>query len=87
MPSQGSAGKRHRQNQKHKLRNRIYKSSVKTIKNRFLAAVKAEDKDLAGSAFREFSKAVDTAQGRGVFHKNTAARKKSRMHKVLNEMK
>ena len=75
MPSQGSAGKRHRQNQKHKLRNRIYKSTVKTVKTKFLAAVKAEDKDLAGSAFREFSKAVDTAQGRGVFHKNTAARK------------
>ena len=86
MPGKGSAGKRQRQNIKHRMRNREYKSTVKTVKNKFLAAVKAEDKNLASESFNKFAKIVDTAEGRGVYHKNTAARKKSRMHKMLNSM-
>ncbi|MBN1647225.1 MAG: 30S ribosomal protein S20 [Spirochaetales bacterium] len=87
MPGKGPAGKRHRQNIAHRLRNREYKSSVKTAKGRFLDAIKAEDKELASEKFKAFAKEVDTAQGRGIYHKNTAARKKSRMHKLLNAMK
>lgn len=69
------------------MRNRGYRSNVKTAKNKFFAAVKAGDKELAGTSFRSFVKVVDTAQGRSVFHKNTSARKKSRLHKMLNSMK
>ena len=87
MPGKGPAAKRHRQNIAHRMRNKEYKSSVKTAKNRFLAAVGAEDRDLAAAKYKDYEKVVDTAQGRGVYHKNTAARKKSRMHKVLNSMK
>jgi small subunit ribosomal protein S20 len=87
LPAKGPAGKRHRQNITHRLRNKEYKSNVRTAKNRFLDSVKAEDKDAALQNFKTFEKVVDTAQGHGVFHKNSAARKKSRMHKLLNTMK
>jgi ribosomal protein S20 len=31
-------------------------------------------------------KMLDTAAGKGIFHKNTVARKKSRMSKLLNNL-
>ena len=86
MQIKGSAKKRQRQNLAHRLRNREYKSAVRTAKNKFLLALKAEDKNLAGEKLQVYMKTIDTAQGKGVFHKNTAARKKSRLHKLFNSM-
>jgi small subunit ribosomal protein S20 len=36
---------------------------------------------------RETIKKLDTAAGKGIFHKNTVARKKSRMQKLFNTLK
>ncbi len=62
------------------------KSTVHTAKRSFVAAIKAEDKDKAAAAFMKLSKLIDTAAGKKIYHKNTAARKKSRLHRMLNKM-
>ena len=41
----------------------------------------------AETALREMIKKIDTAAQKGIIKKNTAARKKSRMQKLLNSMK
>ena len=51
-----------------------------------MLAVKAGDRDAAEVKFKEMSKLMDTASGKGVYHRNTVARKKSRMHKLLNSL-
>ena len=53
---------------------------------RFLDAVDAKNKDSASEQLRVVTKLIDTAVGKGVYHKNTAARANSRLHKKLNSM-
>lgn len=80
------ASKRYRQSEKRRLRNRMTKSTILTAKKRFLTAVKEDDKEKANSEFTSIVKLLDTSAGKGLFHKKTVARKKSRLHKVLNSM-
>ncbi len=82
-----SAQKRHRQSLKRRFRNKAAKSGVRSAKRRFLAAVKENDVAVAEGAFVEVSKLIDTATGKGMFHKNTAARTKSRLNHKLNQLK
>ena len=86
MVTKDTAAKRNRQNIKRNLRNRMAKSAVHTAKRKFVAAVKAKDADLAKSEFVKLTKLIDTAAGKKIYHKNTAARKKSRLHKMLNSI-
>ncbi len=80
------AAKRYRQSEKRRLRNRMTKSTILTAKKRFLEAVKENDKDKAGNELTSIIKLLDTSAGKGLFHKKTVARKKSRLTKVLNSM-
>ncbi len=86
MADHGSAAKRHRQSEKSRLRNRTARSKVRTATKKFLTAVEAKDTDAATAGFRELSKLLDTAAGKGIYHKNNAARKKSRLHARLAEL-
>lgn len=86
MPNSLNAAKRHRQSLKSRMRNKTIKSSVRTSIKAFEVAVKKHDRDAAEVSFNKFVKLIDTAAGKGVYHKNTAARKKSRLHKVLAGM-
>ncbi|HOV63158.1 MAG TPA: 30S ribosomal protein S20 [Spirochaetia bacterium] len=87
MPAKSNAEKRHRQSEVHRMRNRMTKSRVRTENKKFLDAVEAKDVKAAETEFREFMKLIDTAGRKGVYHKNTAARKKSRLQKQLNALK
>jgi small subunit ribosomal protein S20 len=80
------AAKRYRQSEKRRMRNRMTKSTILTSKKRFLVAVKENDQEKAGSELISIFKLLDTSVGKGLFHKKTVARKKSRLHKVLNSM-
>ncbi len=84
MPVQSSAAKRHRQNETRRLRNRMAKSRIRSSNKKFTLAVKNGNKDEAAEEFRSFTKLLDTAASKGIYHKNTASRKKSRMNKLLN---
>ena len=81
-----SAAKRHRQNEKRRLRNRAIRSRVKTCQRGLLESISAKSKDEAQQQYQEFSGLVDRAVTKGVFHRNTAARKKSRMNRLLGKL-
>ena len=86
MANSSSAVKRNKQNEKRRIRNRAAKSRVKTVTKSFMSAVKEGDKDAAEAKFKEMTKLMDTASGKGIYHRNTVARKKSRMNKLLNSL-
>ena len=81
-----SAEKDARQNEKRRVRNRIVRSRSKTLVKDFMDAVESKKKPEAEKLFAELSSFFDNAVTKGIFHRNTAARKKSRMNLLLNKM-
>jgi small subunit ribosomal protein S20 len=81
-----SAEKDARQNEKRRVRNRVVRSRSKTLVKDFIAAVEAKKKPEAEKMFVELSSYLDNAVTKGILHRNTAARKKSRMNLLLNKM-
>ena len=86
MAEKGSAAKRHRQSLRRRMRNRMAVSEVRTSVKSFMSAVDAKNKEEAEKAFRLVVKKIDTAAGKGILHRNTVARKKSRLAKMLNRL-
>ncbi|HEY9648432.1 MAG TPA: 30S ribosomal protein S20 [Chroococcidiopsis sp.] len=87
-----SAIKRIQITERNRLRNKSYKSAVKTLMKRYLAAVSAYAAEPTPETLQEaqqrlslaFSK-IDKAVKRGVLHPNNGARKKARLAKVLKQ--
>ena len=79
-----SQKKRNIQNEKRHQRNMAAKSSLKTTTKKVQAAVTAGDAEAAATSQREAARALDKAASKGVLHKKTAARKKSRLAKATN---
>lgn len=71
---------------KKTLRNKMVKSAVKTAVKKVVVAAKAGDKAAAQAALIAATKSIDMAATKGVFHKNTASRKKSRLAKLVNKV-
>lgn len=86
MPNIKSAKKRVELSGRQAEANKAAKSALKTSVKKFEAAVDAGDKELAGSAYKTAVVTVDKAVGKGILHKNTAARKKSSMTLKLNKL-
>jgi len=80
------AAKRHIQSLRRRMRNRMAVSEVRTSVKNFISAVDSKNKEEAEKAFRYVVKKIDTAAGKGIFHRNTVARKKSRLAKMLNRL-
>ncbi len=68
------------------LRNKMVKSKIKTLVKKVEAAIAAGDKTAAASALKNAVVAIDKAAAKGIFHKNTAARKVSRLSKAVNKI-
>lgn len=79
-----SAIKRHKQSEKHRMRNRIAKSAMRTMAKKYTVAVKEGKKDDAASLLRSLVSKLDTIARKGIIKKNAAARKKSRMQILYN---
>ena len=73
-------------NQTKALRNKMIKSAVKTAVKKVDAAVAANDKELAKAELLNATSVIDKAATKGVYHKNTASRKISRMNLAVNKM-
>ena len=82
-----SAEKRQRQNEKRRLRNKMEKSAIRSTAKKVLVASQAKDNAAADSALKEMIKRIDTAARKGIVAKNAAARKKSRMQRLVNTLK
>ena len=87
MPTMKSAKKRLRQNIKHNLRNRTYKSALKTQMKKFLSVIREGNAQAAQEELRLTVKKIDKGVAKNILHKNTASRKKSRLTKKLNQTK
>lgn len=67
-------------------RNKAIKSGVKTAVKKVNAAIEANDKAAASAALLAATSAIDKATSKGVYHKNTASRKVSRLAQAVNKM-
>ena len=81
-----SAKKRVLVNKKKAERNQMIKSAVKTEIKKVRAAIEAGNKDEAAKALLAATSAIDKAESKGVFKKNTASRKVSRLALAVNKM-
>jgi small subunit ribosomal protein S20 len=79
MANHFSALKRARQTQKRTAINRGNTSRLRSSLRDLREVLAKGDKDAAGKAYRETVSALDKAIQKGVIHKNTAARYKSRL--------
>ena len=87
MATHPSAEKRDRQNKKHKIRNAAVKSKTKTEIKKVLAAVEELDRDSSEKALKSAITVIKKAASKGVYHKNNASRKVSRLTKKVNALK
>lgn len=81
-----SAKKRVRTNAARAERNKSVKSAVKTVVKKVEAAVEQKDKTAAEAALVAATSSIQKACNKGIFHKNTAARKISRLTKAVNSL-
>ncbi len=76
--------KRNRQNEKARQRNRMVRSELQTRTKKVLTA--AQSGEETADALKAAIRRIDTAATKGVLHKNTAARKKSRLIKQVRRL-
>lgn len=87
-----SALKRIQVSERNRLRNKSYKSAVKTLIKSYFAAVEqyaanpsAETMELVQARMSSAFSKIDKAVKRGVLHPNAAARRKSRLARVIKQ--
>lgn len=87
-----SALKRIQVSERNRLRNKSYKSAVKTLMKNYFAAVdqyaanpSAEAMELVQARMSSAFSKIDKAVKRGVIHPNAAARRKSRLARAIKQ--
>ncbi len=86
MANNKSQEKRNRQNEKRRLANKAVRSELRTRARGAVAAAESGDVDAAREALRQAQQRIDTAASAGVLHRNTAARRKSRLEKQVRTL-
>lgn len=86
MASSKSVIKRLRQSQERNLRNRAARSFLKTSIKKVRIAIQDNQKETAIQAFSRAVPVIDKAVAKGIIHKNTAARYKSRLAHQINSL-
>ncbi len=81
-----SAKKRILVNQTKAARNKAIRSEVKTSIKKVEAAVAANDKAAAAAELKNATSVIESAASKGVYHKNNAGRKVSRLSKLVNSI-
>lgn len=84
MANHASAAKRDRQSKVRRLRNRMNKSKVHTAIRRVDDALAAGAQDSVQEVLKKAMSVIHKTAGKGTIHKNTAARKISRLTKRVN---
>ena len=67
-------------------RNKAIRSGVKTAVKKVYAAIEANDKEKAKAALLNATSVIDKATSKGVYHKNYASRKISRLNLAVNKI-
>ncbi len=84
MANHKSALKRAHQSEKKRIRNKAVKTKIKNVIKKVRTAVSENINDSALSSLNAAKSEIDTAARKGVIHKRTAARKISRITKMVN---
>lgn len=71
---------------KKTMRNKTVKTGMKNSIKKIFVAIENNDKEQAGIALNNATRTIDKAHTKGILHKNTAAKKKSRLTKLVNKM-
>lgn len=72
--------------EKNRLRNVAFKTSIKSALKKVLELAKGEDKEALNAALSKAYQLCDKAVSKGILHKNTAARKKSRLTLAVKKL-
>ncbi|MGH7496133.1 MAG: 30S ribosomal protein S20 [bacterium] len=83
MATHQSAFKRIRQAKKSAIKNRHYRSSLKTMTKK---ALDTKDKNEAASVLTAATSLLDKMAQKGIIHRNKAANQKSRLAKHYNAL-
>lgn len=83
MANTAQAKKRVRQAEKHRAHNAARRSLMRTEIKKALKAIESKDKGAAQQAYRDAASIIDRLAGKGILHKNTASRYKSRLNTRL----
>ncbi|MFH1890874.1 MAG: 30S ribosomal protein S20 [Candidatus Kuenenbacteria bacterium] len=86
MPKLKSSAKRLRQSKKRAEQNKKVKATLEYLFHQFKKSLEGKDAEKAGEWSKKLIKAIDKAAQKRVLKKNTAARKKSRMMKKVNQL-
>ena len=86
MAHHKSALKRIRQDIKKTVRNRSLKSDVRTVIKKYRAIIESKDINKAREAFPQVQKNIDKAVTKGIIHKKTGARYKSRLSLSMSKI-
>jgi small subunit ribosomal protein S20 len=76
--------KRNKQNERRGERNKTVRTALKTSTKKVRAAIASGDTDDAMAQQREAARALDKAVAKGIVHKRTAARRKSRLARAAS---
>ncbi len=83
MANTKQAMKRSRQAEKHRIQNKWQVSRMNTFIKRVLAAIESKDAKTAQVEYKAAVSTIDRMVGKGLIHKNKAARHKSRLNKHI----
>lgn len=86
MANTASARKRIRQTERRTERNQARKSRMRTFMKKVETAIAGGDKEQAAAALKAAQPELQRAAGKGVIHRNTVARKLSRLSKRIKAL-
>ena len=86
MANSPQARKRARQAQSHRARNVSHRSTARTYIKKVVAAIDSGDAEAANAALGEAIPVIDKMAGKGIMHRNKAARHKSRLSGKVNAL-
>lgn len=84
VPYSKTPAKRIKQAEANRLRNKAYKSKLKTSVKKFEASLSEGNVEVAKENLLQVTSLIDKSVTKGIMHKNTAARNKSRLSKKFN---
>ncbi len=86
MAKSKTPAKRARRAEANRLRNKSYKSRLKTAINKYESLLAAADVEAAQGSLLQVTSLIDKSVNKGIMHKNTAARKKSTLTRKYNAL-
>lgn len=86
MAKSKTPAKRARKAEENRLRNKAYKSRLKTAIKKYESALQEDNQEAARDNLLQVTSLIDRSVNKGVMHKNTAARRKSSLVKKFNSV-